>query len=120
MPLSSDPFREQILDQLTSLRPIECRKKAGGVALYKNGKFFGFIFGGELYFKVSDLTRNDFVERNMQPFESTGPEKIVSFYGVPLTVQKNSALLSDWAWDAIRSAMPAGKRRAEKSGASST
>src|SRR5258705_5003949 len=67
-----DSFKDFVLDQLRGLPGLTLRPMFGGHGLYKSGRFFGIIYKGQLYFRVSPKTLDDFTSRGSGPLESFG------------------------------------------------
>ena len=99
-----DSFAGYLLDQLAGSGELDCRAMFGGFGLYAGKKFFGIIFKGRLYFKVSRATKADYARRKMKPFRSNAHQTLQSFYEVPADVIEDRAALCEWAGDAIAAA----------------
>ncbi len=54
---SDSSFRDFILDQLSRLSEVSCRRMFGGYGLYRGPTFFGIISGGRFYLWTSWKTR---------------------------------------------------------------
>ena len=110
----ADSFARFVLDQLRLLGDVDCRSMFGGHGLYHGGVFFGIIFKGRLYFKISAKTQPDYVERGMKPFCPSGsprktvhgtrraPQVLSSYYEVPIDIVEEDERLADWAREAVR------------------
>ncbi|SRR6266566_5443107 len=99
----ADSFKDFVLDQLRGLPGLTLRPMFGGHGLYKSGRFFGIIYKGQLYFRVSPKTLDDFTSRGSGPFEPF-PEKpagkkqtMNSYYEVPPEILENGLDLTQWA-----------------------
>jgi DNA transformation protein len=82
--------------------PVDVRKMFGGRGLYLEGKFFGCIFGGKLYFRTDDESRPDYVSRGMPalqppPHRPRGPKTVDRNFEVPPEVLENRTMLKEWA-----------------------
>jgi DNA transformation protein len=53
-----------VLERLAPL-PVTSRGMFGGMGLYFEGKFFGTITDGHLYFRTDEDNRKDFTSRRM-------------------------------------------------------
>ena len=72
----------------------------GGHGLYRDEVFFGIVFSGRLYFKVSDATRHKYEERGAKPFRPGAKQTLKRYYEVPLEVTEDPAELARWAREA--------------------
>ena len=77
---NGDSFKDYLLDQLAGLGEVDCRAMFGGSGLYAGKKFFGIIFKGQLYFKVSRATKAGYARRKMKPFRPNARQTLQSFY----------------------------------------
>ena len=92
------------MEQLESLRGLRCRAMFGGYGLYAGQRFFGIIYKGRLYFKVSDKTKSYYAAAGMKAFKPSAKMTLKSFYEVPADVLEESDSLSEWAAAAIEAA----------------
>ena len=103
--MRADSLKDFVLDQLRGLNGLECRAMFGGFGLYADGKFFGIFIKGRLYFKTSDATRQNYLERGMKPFEppfrKRPRQKLSSYLEVPADVIENALELETWAREAV-------------------
>lgn len=104
----SDSFVTFVQDQLTpSIEGICHRRMFGGYGLYQQETFFGIIHGGQLYFKTDASTVDAYKEAGMETFSPNSRQILKTYYQVPVTVLENSALLKEWAEEAIQAAREA-------------
>ena len=108
--MRDDSFRDFVMEQLSGIKPVDCRAMFGGYGLYKNGKFFGIIHKSRLYFKVSDTTRHSYIEAGMQSFNPFKNTTLKSFFEVPADALESHQIL-DWARDSIQAAEDQKKRK---------
>ena len=73
----------------------------GGYGIYHRGIFFGIIYRGALYFKVTDATRLDYTARGMKPFQPNPTQTLKTYYEVPADVLEDSRQLVEWARTAV-------------------
>lgn len=103
--MRADSLKDFVLDQLRELGGLECRAMFGGFGLYANGKFFGLLLKGRLYFKTSEATREAYLERGMKPFEPPfrpkSKQKLSSYLEVPADVIENATQFESWAREAV-------------------
>src|SRR5450755_3553126 len=84
MPVADD-FLQYVLEQLAGLGSVTPRRMFGGVGLYHDAKFFAFIAGDTLYFKVNDSSRGAYEAQGMDRFRPypDKPELSMTYYAVP-------------------------------------
>ncbi|HSH44941.1 MAG TPA: TfoX/Sxy family protein [Longimicrobiales bacterium] len=95
----TDGFREFVLEQLRRASPatITHRPLFGGVGIYADGLFFGFMANDMLYFKVDDTNRGYFEDRGMGPFLPYGdPDRPMSHWQVPGDLLEEPDQLGTW------------------------
>ena len=92
-----DDFRDFILEQLSPLEGLSCRRMFGAHGLYLNDTFFAILHAGRLYLKVHDDTLADFTSRGSQPFRPTDKQTLKSYYEVPADILDNAAELQSWS-----------------------
>ncbi len=100
--MKDDSFRDFVLEQLESVQGISCRSMFGGYGLYQAKSFFGIIFKGRIYFKVSDKSRPLYVKAGKKPFKPSAKQTLTSFYEVPENVLESRPEITDWAETAVR------------------
>jgi DNA transformation protein len=106
----ADSFKDFVLDQLRDLPALSARPMFGGHGLYLRDRFFGIIYKGQLYFRVSPKTLSDYTSRGSRPFvpfpDRPAPKKqtMNSYYEVPAEVLENSTELVQWATKSAASA----------------
>jgi DNA transformation protein and related proteins len=112
MAKNTDTFKDFVLDQLRELRGVSTRSIFGGHGLYLGDRFFGIIYKGQLYFRVSPKTLSDYTSRASHPFvpfpDRPGRRKqtMNSYYEVPVEILENAAELVQWAHKTAASAPP--------------
>lgn len=99
-----DSFREFVLEQLQGVRGVACRAMFGGYGLYADQRFFGIIFKGRLYFKVSEASRDRYTAAGMKAFTPSAKMTLKSFYEVPADVLEDPDGIAEWASGAIQAA----------------
>ncbi len=102
--MKTDSVKDFLLDQLQLAGGLECRSMFGGYGLYSNGKIFGIVFKGRLYFKTNAATRSTYELRGMKPFRPNVRQRLKSYYEVPADVIEDAPTLTDWAKGAIEMA----------------
>lgn len=93
-------FLTYVLDQLAEVHDVVARRMFGGFGLYLEGTFFGLIDADEVYLRVDDESRDDFVVRGMSAFRPvrSQPERVSNaYYRLPGAVLDDRELLAVWA-----------------------
>lgn len=75
----------------------------GGHGIYAGEMFFGILFDGRLFFKVSEHTKADYEARGTGPFTYELPDRMItmSYYEVPADVLEERGRLLEWARKAV-------------------
>lgn len=110
MAVRSDTFREFVIEQLQGVRDVRCKSMFGGYGLYAGERFFGIIYKGRLYFKVSEASKPRYTSAGMKPFKPSAKMLLKSFYEVPADVLEDSDEIAEWAAGAIQAANKKHKR----------
>jgi DNA transformation protein len=116
----TDDFLQYVLEQLAGLGQVAPRRMFGGVGLYHEERFFGFIAGGTLYFKVNDSNRGDYEARGMDRFRpyADKPQLSMTYYEVPADTLEDADECVVWARKsaaiAAATAKPAARRRKKR------
>ena len=90
----------------------------GGHGIYHAGVMFALIADGQLYLKVDDESRADFVAAGLAPFEyeAKGRRVSLSYYRAPDAMLDDTELAGEWAergWQAALRAHLLKKARQE-------
>ncbi|HWK75183.1 MAG TPA: TfoX/Sxy family protein [Povalibacter sp.] len=103
MTVSAD-YLAYVIDQLAPFAKVTSRRMFGGAGLYADGLFFALLAEEELYFKVDDSNREDYVARGHRPFRPF-PDKpemsSMNYYQVPAEVLEDPDELKQWARKAL-------------------
>ena len=106
-------YLDFIIDQFKEINmEVITRKMFGGIGISLGTTFFATIFDNELYFKVNDTNREDFIKANMPPFRYPYAKKrplTLQYYKVPVEVLEDRELFLIWAEKAISVAKKAKK-----------
>ena len=93
-------IRDDLLFRLQPL-PVTARSMFGGVGLYLEGRYFGLISDGVLYFRTDSTSRDAYIERGMPAFQPMdrprGPKTVDRNFQVPDEVLEDAPLLHSWA-----------------------
>lgn len=100
-----DEFYEYIFhDVLGSFPNITSRKMFGGYGFYQDGIFFALIANNQLYFKVNESNKADYIAYNSQPFtyHKNRKEIIMSYWVVPESILENKEQLAKWIEKSVK------------------
>lgn len=99
-----------------ALRPhvpgLRFRKMFGGMGIYSGSLIFALLSQDQLYFKVDDTNRADFVAIGsgpFQPFGESGPS--MSYYEIPLELLETPGRLESWVAGALQAALTAHQKK---------
>jgi DNA transformation protein len=102
----TDDYLQYVLEQLAGLGRLTTRRMFGGVGLYHEERFFGFIARDTLYFKVNDFNRRDYEARGMSRFRpfADKPHLSMTYYEVPADILEDAEECSLWARKSVAAA----------------
>lgn len=103
-----EDFRDYVLDQLNGLEDVMCRKMFDAHGLYHEGRFFGIIHGGTLYFKTNEDTRGEYAAFGMKPFKPSEKQTLRNYYEVPSEILEDREKLAEWT---VRAAQLSPRKR---------
>jgi DNA transformation protein and related proteins len=105
MALSKD-FRDQMLGRLLPFGPVLSRSMFGGFGFYMEGLMFALIAYDQIYFKVDNGNRQEYIDAEMEPFTYQGKKKPVqmSYFRVPSEILNDPIELAEWAGGALDAA----------------
>ncbi len=106
-----ESFAAFVLDQLRRCGTVSARPMFGGYGLYDDGRFFGIIFKGRLYFKTDATTARAYRERGAGPFRPNRRQTLATYYEVPAEILEDEETLVTWAGEAV--AVAASRARAK-------
>lgn len=109
-------FTDFVLDHLSELRGLRSRAMFGGQGLYCGDRFFGILFKGRLYFKVSAVTRPSYEAEGMGPFRPGKQRVLTMFYEVPPDIIEQPDTLLEWATQAVQCCTSTTASRSRSSG----
>ena len=95
--MSADTFRDFVLEQLSSLDGLRCKRMFGGFGLYCNEQFFGIVFDGCLYFKTNPDTLPEFLRYSASVFAPTEKQILKNYREVPADILEDGERLLLWA-----------------------
>jgi DNA transformation protein len=99
---ANDELLADLLPRLEPIGELRARRMFGGIGLYCDGRFFGVIDEGVLYFKVDAESVKAYQAAGSAPFRPV-PDKpaMLGYYEVPLGVQERDEELRRWARRAV-------------------
>ena len=101
--MSSDSFRDYVLEQLAALEGVHCRAMFGGYGLYCGKQFFGIVYDGRLYFKTHPDTLDNYLHYQAVVFAPSKKQILKNYREVPVDILEDAAQLTAWARKAARS-----------------
>ncbi|WDI31709.1 TfoX/Sxy family protein [Hyphococcus flavus] len=115
MPASAS-YSEYIKDLFSPFGDITVRKMFGGAGVYCNGAIFAIIGDDDLWLKVDDVTRAEFKDAGLYPFEVEMKGKIgtMSYYCAPEQIYDDNDALRHWAKLALGASIRGQKPKKKK------
>ncbi len=101
--MSTDSFRDHILDQLANLDGLRSKRMFGGYGLYSGELFFGILYDGRLYFKTQPETLPEYIRYHAAIFAPSEKQVLKNYREVPIDILEDSERLLLWARKAARS-----------------
>ncbi len=111
---------DHLKDLFSLFGVITIRKMFGGAGIYCDGKIFAIADDDDVWLKVDDVSRAEFEEAGLKPFEveMQGKKGTMSYYKPPDDIYDDEDALRHWAELALgaaaRSKTPVKKKRASK------
>ena len=99
----ANSFRDYVLEQLTTLDGVRCRRMFGGYGLYCGEQFFGIVHDGRLYFKTHLDTLDDYLCYQAVMFAPSKKQILKNYREVPADILEDAGQLTAWARKAVRS-----------------
>ena len=100
--MSTDSFRDFVLEQLSALDNLRCKRMFGGHGLYSGAIFFGIVYDGRLYFKTNPDTLPDYLASHAAVFAPSEKQVLKNYREVPVVILEDAANLATWARKAAR------------------
>jgi DNA transformation protein len=106
-------YQTFVLDQLRRVLPaVRAKRMFGGVGLYSDELFFALIDDDALYLKVDDVTRPDFEQRGLRPFQPFGEGSApMQYYQLPEDLLEDPEALRPWTEGAVAAAHRAKQKK---------
>ncbi len=106
----SAEYKSFISEMLEGLGPIRIRNMFGGAGVYLDDLMFGLILSENLFFKVDERNRADYVDEGQRPVSyemASGKIVEMSYYEVPERLYDEPDELVVWARKALDAALKA-------------
>ncbi|TNC96835.1 MAG: DNA transformation protein [Gallionellaceae bacterium] len=100
--MSTDSFRDFVLEQLTGLADLRCKHMFGGYGLHYGEVFFGIVFDGRLYFKTHPDTLQSYLDHHAAVFAPSEKQTLKNYREVPVDILEDNERLTHWAREAAR------------------
>lgn len=100
--MANDSFRDFVLEQLTALDGLRCKRMFGGYGLYSGEQFFSIVSGGRLYFKTNPDTLAEYLAYQATVFAPSEKQVLKNYREVPADILEDGELLLLWARKAAR------------------
>lgn len=104
-----DEYTAHLLDLLRQIGPVQTARFFGGLALKLDGRQFGMVMNGHLYFVVDDRTRPAYERAGSKPFSYTTKRARVDvrrYFEVPADAQEDPLAFRALARGALLAAGP--------------
>ncbi len=100
--MSTDSFRDFVLEQLAALDGLRCKRMFGGYGLYCGAVFFGIVSNGRLYFKTHVDTLPEYLAHHAEIFAPSEKQVLKNYREVPVDILEEAEQLTTWAGKASR------------------
>ena len=100
--MSSDSFRDFVLEQLAGLDGLRCKRMFGGHGLYSSEVFFGILSDGRLYFKTHPDTLPVYLAFHAEVFSPSEKQILKNYREVPAHILEDAVQLTTWTRKAAR------------------
>ena len=99
-------LRDEVVARLDGLPGLRSKGMFGGYGLWaEDGRFFGIVWGGRVFFRTDAATRARYVERKSTGFVyADGEPPSETYLSVPDDVYDDPPTLMAWAEDAVDAA----------------
>lgn len=96
--MPDNEYANFILDLFAQYGHITIRAMFGGYGIYKNSVIFGLIVDDEVYFKVNNTNRQQYIDRGSEAFSYERNGKIIrmSYWKLPIEILESPEELKGW------------------------
>ena len=98
--MTTDSFRDYVLEQLALLDGVRSRAMFGGYGLYCGEQFFGIVHDGRLYFKTYPDTLDVYLRYHAAMFAPSKKQILKNYREVPVDILEDAEQLIAWAMKA--------------------
>ncbi|PQA88971.1 TfoX/Sxy family protein [Hyphococcus luteus] len=107
----SASYLDYIKDLFSPFGEITVRKMFGGAGVYCDGAIFAICGDDDVWFKVDDVSRPEFEEAGLHPFEveMNGKTGTMSYYNAPEDIFDDNDALRHWTGLALAASARAKK-----------
>ena len=63
--MADEDLHDYLLEQLRNLEGVSARPMFGGHGLNLDGRFFGIVSDGRIYFRTDEASRSEYLDRGM-------------------------------------------------------
>ncbi len=104
----SASYLDYVKDLFSPFGEITIRRMFGGAGVYCDGAIFALVADDGVWFKVDDVTREEFEAAGLAPFEveMNGKRGTMSYYNAPEEIFDDNDALAHW----MRLALGAARR----------
>ena len=100
--MSTDSFRDFVLEHLATLDGLRCKRMLGGHGLYCGAVFFGILLHGQLHFRTHPDTLPDYLACGAPVFAPSEKQVLQNYREVPAEILEDNDRLMHWARKAAR------------------
>ena len=100
--MGTDSFLDFVLEQLSHLPGLRCKRMFGGHGLYCSEQFFGIVYDGRLYFKTHPETLQNYLNQNAAVFTPSEKQVLKNYREVPVDILEDAEQLVTWAQKAVK------------------
>ena len=110
-------FVNHVVEMMQTVGPVSSKRMFGGHGIFLEGLMFGLIADNDLYLKVDDEIRDDFLVRGLEPFSyfKKGKEFKLSYYQAPEETLEQAEAMREWGNKAYEVALRAASMKSKKS-----
>lgn len=95
--MTTDSFRDFVIEQLAPLFDLRCKRMFGGYGLSSGEQFLGIVFDGRLYFKANTDTLPEYLAYHTDVFAPSEKQVLQKYREVPIDILEDSESLLLWA-----------------------
>lgn len=114
---SEAAFVAHLLDLLEPLGGVSAKRMFGAYGIFRDGRMFGLVDGGELFLKTDAENRGNFEARDLAAFQyemKDGRVSVMSYHRCPEEALDSTHAMRPWAESAIAAAKRSGVKKKGK------